>query len=61
MGKALARAATNPLRDQLQQMHYNTVHLVVPQPYHTGYPAVAGAHIWSVDDFVKILQARYAG
>lgn len=46
--------------DQLQQMHHNAVHLVVPQPYHTGYPAVTGAHIWSVDDFVKMLQARYA-
>lgn len=47
--------------DQLQQMHHSSVCLVVPQTYHTGYPAVSGAHVWSVDDFVKMLQVRYAG
>ena len=47
--------------DQLQQMHHNDVHVVVPQLYHTGYPPVPGAHVWTVDDFVKMLQARYVG
>lgn len=47
--------------DQLQQMHHNDVHMVVPQLYHTGYPPAPGAHVWTVDDFVKILQARYVG
>lgn len=47
--------------DQLQQMYHHAVHLVVPQLYHSGYPTVAGAHVWSVDDFVKMLQARYTG
>lgn len=47
--------------DQLQQMCHNDVHLVVPKPYHAGYPTLAGARVWSVDDFVKMLQVRYAG
>jgi hypothetical protein len=45
--------------DQLQQMHDRSVRLVVPEPYHSGYSEVEGAHILTVDNFVKMLIQRY--
>lgn len=45
--------------DQLRQMHQNDVQLIVPRSYHAGYAKVDEAQVWSVDDFVKMLQSRY--